>query len=80
MTLPPELIVTIRRTNPDAKQARPAYLAVTTRSNGAEVCSHTFELAEDLLVDLEPQWMLDKAVPRDAYEAVKGDAARGELA
>ena len=80
MQLPPELIVTIRRTNPDDKQARPAYLAVTTRANGAEVCSSTFELAEDLLVDLEPQWMLDKAVPRDAYEAVKGDPARGELA
>ena len=66
--------------NPDDKQARPAYLAVTTRANGAEVCSSTFELAEDLLVDLEPQWMLDKAVPRDAYEVVKGDLARGELA
>lgn len=26
------------------------------------MCSQTFALAADLLVDLEPQWLLDKAV------------------
>ena len=76
MQLPPELIVTIRRTNPEDKAATPAYLAVTTRANGAEVCSHSFELPANLLVDLEPQWVLDKAVPREFLDPAKGDSSR----
>lgn len=79
MQLPPELIVTIRRTNPTERDATPAYLAVTSRVDGAEVCSHSFTLPADLLVDLEPQWMLDKAVPREAFDPAKGDGARSEL-
>ncbi len=63
--LPPEIIVTIRKTGDDA------YLAVTKRAGGQDVCQHTFHFRPDLLVDLEPQWMLDKAVPRHNGEAVK---------
>jgi len=80
MPLPPELTVTIRRTNPKSKDT-PAYLAVTGRANGAEVCSNAFELPSDLLIDMEPQWMLDKAVPRYPGEWVKrGPADAGRLA
>ena len=56
MSLPPELIVTIEQT--DANR----YLAKTLRSNQEDVCRNTFDLPADLLVDLEPQWLLDKAV------------------
>lgn len=79
MSLPPELIVAIRRTNADETAATPQYLAVTSRANGAEVCSHRFELPANLLVDLEPQWVLDKAAPRAFLDPAKGEGGAGEL-
>jgi len=53
---------------------------VTARSNGAEICRNTFRFQPDLLVDIEPQWMLEKAVPRYDGETVKrGPANAGRL-
>jgi hypothetical protein len=80
MPLPPELIVTIRRTNADEPSATPAYLAVTSRANGDEVYSHSFTLPTNLLVDLEPHWLLDKAIPRTAYDPARGKEGQTELA
>jgi len=69
MTLPPELIVTVEKVSADPQDDQ--FLAVTSRSNGAEVCRNLFHFRLDLLVDFEPQWMLEKAVPRHAGEAIK---------
>ncbi|MDQ3247824.1 MAG: CHAT domain-containing protein, partial [Chloroflexota bacterium] len=60
----PTLTTTIQQIDPASSQ----YLAVTQRDNGQEVCRHTFAYAPGLLVNLEPQWMLDKAVPRQAAD------------
>ena len=79
MPLPPELIVTVEKVSADPKDDQ--FLAVTSRSNGAEVCRNLFHFRPNLLVDFEPQWMLEKAVPRHAGEAVKrgpADAARSD--
>jgi hypothetical protein len=78
--LPPEIIVTIERigAHPDGGDR---YLAVATRAdNKAEICRHDFRFQPDLLIDFEPQWMLEKAVPRYNGEAVKrGPADAGRL-
>ncbi len=61
--LPPELIVTIEHIDGDR------YLAKTSRANGEEICRHTFTYARDHLIDLEPQWMLERAIPRASVQA-----------
>ena len=79
MPLPPERIVTVEKVSADPQDDQ--FLAVTSRSNGAEVCRNLFHFKPDLLVDFEPQWMLEKAVPRHAGEAIKrgpADATRSE--
>ena len=69
MTLPPELVTTIENVTDDNSDQ---YLAVTKRAdNQQEVCRNTFTFTPDLLIDLEPQWMLEKGVPRGQWEAVK---------
>jgi hypothetical protein len=76
--LPPEMIVTIERIGPHP-DGGDQYLAVTTRSSGAEICRHLFRYDPDLLIDFEPQWMLEKAVPRYNGEWIKrgpGNATR----
>jgi len=73
MNLPPELTISIER------MAENQYLAKVLRPNGQEICSNTFSFSPGLLVDIEPQWMLEKAVPRNAAEWAKrgpADAAR----
>ncbi|MFQ5856176.1 MAG: hypothetical protein ACE5LU_11085 [Anaerolineae bacterium] len=70
MALPPEIIVTIEQVEPHPDGGH-KYLAVATRSNGAEICRNLFRYDPDLLVDLEPRWMLEKAVPRHAGEQIK---------
>lgn len=52
-SLPPELRVEIRKVGDQ-------FLAVTERANGGEVCSHLFKHDPDLLVHIEPQWMLKR--------------------
>jgi hypothetical protein len=77
--LPPEIIVTIEQVGPHP-DGGDQYLAVTARSNGAEICRNLFHFAPDLLIDIEPQWMLEKAVPRYNGETVKrGPADAGRL-
>jgi tetratricopeptide (TPR) repeat protein len=68
--LPPEMIVTIEKvgSHPDGGDQ---YLAVTTRSDGTEICRNDFRFQPDLLIDFEPQWMLEKAVPRYNGETIK---------
>ena len=76
--LPPEIIVTIERVGPHS-DGGDQYLAVTARSNGAEIGRNLFRFQPDLLIDFEPQWMLEKAVPRHNGEWVKrgpADATR----
>jgi hypothetical protein len=77
--LPPEIMVTIRQTGSQPDGSNP-YLAVTARSSGDEICSNSFDFQPDLLIDIEPQWMLEKAVPRHHGETVKrGPADAGRL-
>ena len=79
MPHPPELIVTVEKVNDDPQDDQ--FLAVTSQANGAEVCRNTFRFQSNLLVDFEPQWMLEKAVPRHAGEAIKrgpADATRSD--
>jgi tetratricopeptide (TPR) repeat protein len=59
----PELIVTIEHSGD-------AYLAKTSRADGQEVCQNRFTFGSDQLVDLEPQWMLERAIPRAGVEPV----------
>jgi hypothetical protein len=47
-----------------------------TPANGREICRHTFTFDPDKLVDLEPQWLLEKAVPRHAYDPARGAEPR----
>ena len=78
MPLPPTLTVTIEHIGTDAGGGA-QYLAKVLRANDAEICRHTFTFRDDTLVDIEPQWMLEKAVPRHVGEWVKrgpADAAR----
>ena len=80
MPLPPEITVTIEKINEDAKQGT-QYLVKACRANQAEICSHTFYFRDDLLVDMEPQWMLEKAIPRHAGAVFKrGPAGAGRNA
>jgi hypothetical protein len=77
--LPPEIIVTIEQVGPHP-DGGDQYLAVTAPSNGAEICRNLFRFAPDLLIDIEPQWMLEKAVPRHHGETIKrGPANAGRL-
>ena len=72
----PELIITIKGIG-DA--VRHEYEATLTRAdNKAEICINTFVFDPDLLIDMEPQWMLDKAVPRHIDDAVRGDKSAQE--
>ena len=66
----PEIMVTIEQIglHPEGGDQ---YLAVTARSSEAEICRHDFRFAPDLLIDIEPQWMLEKAVPRHNGETIK---------
>ena len=58
----PELLITIKRIG---EAERNEYEATLTHAdNKAEICVNTFVFDPSLLVDMEPQWMLDKAVPR----------------
>jgi tetratricopeptide (TPR) repeat protein len=78
MPLPPEITVTIEKVGEDAENGA-AYLVKACRANDAEICRNTFHFRDDLLIDIEPQWMLEKAVPRHVGEAIKrgpADAAR----
>lgn len=54
----PQLLVTIEQIGDDQ------YLAKTGLPNGQEVCRNPFSYRPDTLLDLEPQWMLERAVPR----------------
>lgn len=63
------LTAVIQQTDPASNQ----YLAVTQQANGREICRHTFTFDPDKLVDLEPQWLLEKARPRHAYDPARGD-------
>jgi hypothetical protein len=79
MPLPPEITVTIEQVGPHPEGGE-QYLVVTKRSGGEEIGRNLFRYAGGLLVDLEPQWMLDKAVPRHSGEALKrGPADAGRL-
>jgi hypothetical protein len=75
--LPPEIMVTIRQTGSQPDGSAP-YLAVTARSSGDEICSNSFDFQPDLLIDIEPQWMLERAVPRYNGETIKRGPADGE--
>jgi hypothetical protein len=68
--LPPEIIVTIEQVGPHP-DGGDQYLAVTARSSGAEICRNLFRFQPDLLIHIEPQWMLEKAVPRHHGETIK---------
>ena len=75
MPHPPQLTVEIRRTGEGQ------YLAVTSRAGGAEVCQSTFAYDPDLLANIEPQWLLERAVPRHTGEELRrGPADAGPLA
>lgn len=68
---PPTLNITIKRIG-DA--IRHEYEATLTRADtNAEICTNTFTFDPDLLIDMEPQWMLDKAVPRHIDDSARGD-------
>jgi tetratricopeptide (TPR) repeat protein len=56
------------------------YLVVTEQENGREICRHTFTFTPDKLVHLEPQWLLEKAAPRHAYETTRGRDATDDEA
>ena len=74
----PELLITIKRIG---EAERNEYEATLTRAdNKAEICVNTFVFDPSLLVDMEPQWMLDKAVPRHIDDAVRGDQSPAEYA
>jgi hypothetical protein len=73
--LPPELTVTIEKIGQDQ------YLAKTIRGdNQADVCANTFTYRPDDLIDLEPQWMLERAIPRGSVEPVLRQDGEGEAA
>lgn len=75
--LPPEIIVTIEKVDTDPEDDR--YLVVTATSAEEEICRKVFRFDPELLIDLEPQWMLEKAGPRYSGESINrgpADAAR----
>ena len=65
MSLPPELTITIEAIG------KTRFLAKVTCPNGDEICQHRFSFKPGLLVDIEPQWMLEKAIPRNVSEWTK---------
>ena len=67
--LPPEIIITIQKIDPDPTDDR--YLAVTATSDGAEICRNTFRFDPDLLIDQEPQRMLEKAIKHGTTDAIR---------
>ena len=70
----PELLITIKRIGP---AERNEYEATLSRAdNKAEICINSFTFDPSLLIDMEPQWMLDKAVPRHIDDTVRGRCAR----
>lgn len=74
----PQLIITIKRIG---EAARHEYEATLTRADtNAEVCVNNFTFNPDLLIDMEPQWMLEKAVPRHIDDAVRGNQTPAEYA
>ena len=56
------------------------YLAVTQRDGGQEVCRSRFTFRPGQLVDLEPKWLLDRAVPRSAVDTVRSRDAAAQAA
>lgn len=73
MSLPPELTISIEAIGENQ------YLAKVLRPNGKEICQNKFAFTPGLLLDIEPQWMLEKAIPRNASEWIKrgpSDTAR----
>ena len=68
----PQLTITIQQTDEDR------YLANVVRPNGEEVCRNSFTFKSGQLIDIEPQWMLNKAIPRSAGNALRGDEAIAE--
>lgn len=74
---PPTLTVTIEQI--DKEQNR--YRAVISRADTkAEIFTNSFTFNPDLLIDMEPQWMLDKAVPRHIDDALRGNQTPTEYA
>ncbi|MCA9942627.1 MAG: CHAT domain-containing protein [Anaerolineales bacterium] len=74
----PQLIITIKRIG-DA--ARHEYEATLIRAdNSAEICVNTFTYRPDLLIDMEPQWMLDKAVPRRIDDVLRSGQTAADFA
>lgn len=74
----PQLIITIKRIG-DA--ARHEYEATLTRAdNNAEICINNFTFDPDLLIDMEPQWMLDKAVPRRIDDVLRSGQTAADFA
>lgn len=75
---PPQLLITIKRIG---AAERHEYEAVLTRAdNNAEICTNTFTFNPGLLIDIEPQWMLNKAVPRRIDDTARGDKTAAEFA
>ena len=70
--LPPEITVTIEKVGSHS-DGGDEYLAVARRSNDRDICRHSFRYQSDLLIHMEPQRVLENAVPRHAGESVKGD-------
>ncbi|MBE2225384.1 MAG: CHAT domain-containing protein, partial [Anaerolineae bacterium] len=77
---PPTLTITIKRVGrADSSETHLAgashlYEATLSRADtSAEICTNTFTFNPDLLIDMEPQWMLDKAVPRSIHDSLRSD-------
>lgn len=67
----PELLITIRRVG---AAERHEYEATLTRAdNKAEICVNTFIFEPNLLIDIEPVWMLMRAVPRKIDDALRNE-------
>lgn len=67
----PALTITIQQIDQDGNR----YLAVTNRKNGQEICRNTFPFHPEHLVNLEPQWLLEKARPRSVADTMRGKDA-----
>ncbi len=71
----PQMIIEIQQTDKEH------YLAVTRRGDSnAEVCRNKFTFDPDLLIDMEPQWMLDKSVPRHIDDVLRSGQTASEFA
>ena len=72
----PKLAINIKRIGP---AERHEFEAVLTRTDtSAEISANTFIFSPDLLLDKEPQWMLDKAIPRRVDDALRGEQTVAE--